>query len=102
GEQDVVGRERGRELRQLRGGRAEVAHPLEVQVGVQNREHESQIARNRRLPCEEHLDRLFRSQVDLVHVVVEGDDLVRELDITSDERVDRSAQRTQDEAGLFV
>ena len=63
---------------------------------MQDREHEPEIARDRRLPREQRLDALLDAQVALVDVVVEGDHLVGELVVALLERVDapRSARST--------
>ena len=46
---------------------------------VQHREHEPEIARDRRLPREQRLDPLLDRDVALVDVVVERDHLVGQL-----------------------
>ena len=55
-EQDRVRREPFRQPGQLGDRRALVADPLEVEVRVEDREHEPEVARDRRLPREQQLD----------------------------------------------
>jgi hypothetical protein len=69
-----------------------------MEVRVQDREHEPEVARDGRLTGEQPLDSLLRAQVDRVDIVVERDDLVRELDVTRDERLDRTSQRAEDDS----
>jgi hypothetical protein len=101
-EQCLVGREAVRQLRQLRDRDAEVAHPLEVEVVLQEREHEAEVARHRRLPRQQQLDALLDRDVLRVDVVVEGDHLVRQLEVARADGLDRAAQRAQDEVSLRV
>ena len=69
---------------------------------MQHREHEPQVGRDRRLPREQRLDPLLDLHVLAIDVVVEGDHLVRELDVALTERVQRPAQHAQDELALFL
>ena len=62
---------------------------------VQNREHEAQVARDRRLAGEQRLHPCSMREVAAVDLVVEGDHLVGELDVVAGERVQRPAQRAQ-------
>jgi hypothetical protein len=71
-----------------------------VQVVVQEREHEPEVARDRRLPGEEELDSLLHGGVGAVDVVVEGDHLVGELDVLRAHGLDGRAQRAQHELAL--
>ena len=50
---------------------------------MEDREHEPQVDRDRSLPREQRLDALLDREVGLVDLVVEGDDLVGELDVWS-------------------
>ena len=90
------------ELRELGDRHAIVGHALEMQVDVKDCQHEAKIARNRSLPCEQRLDALLDRDVARVDVVVESDHLVGKLVVPLVERVDRSAQRAQDERSLFL
>ena len=67
---------------------------------MQQREHEPEVGRHRRLPGEQQLDSLRDREVLPVDVVVEGDHLVGELEILRADRLDRAAQRPQHEVGL--
>src|SRR5436189_1457096 len=98
----LVGLDVGDELRQLRDRHAVVAHPLEVQVRSQHREHEPKVDGNGRLPGEQRLDPLLDRQVPLIDLVVEGDHLVGELGVGLLDRIDGRAQRTQDIVALFL
>jgi hypothetical protein len=94
------------ELRQLRDRDALVAHTLDVEPGVEQREHEAKVPRDRCLACEHELDLLLERVVALVDLVVEGDDLVAEFRVLRAESVDDAADRAEDdlprllEAGL--
>src|SRR5919201_66160 len=90
------------ELRQLRDRDAVVGHSLEVQVDVQDREDEPQIGRDRGLPREQRLDLLLDLEVEAVHVVVERDHLVGQLEVALREGVERTAERPQDERTLLL
>src|SRR5579884_4013152 len=90
------------QLRQLGHGDGVVRHPLEVEVDAQHREHEAQVARDRRLPREQRLHALLDPEVAAVDLVVEADHLVGELVVAPRERVQRRAQRAQDERSLLV
>ena len=67
-----------------------------------HREHEAQVAGDRRLAREQRLDALLDREVALVDLVVEGDHLVGELRVLLHERVERAAQRAQDEVALLL
>ncbi len=69
---------------------------------MEDREHEAEVARDRRLPREQKLHRLLRPQVHVVDVVVERDHLVGELGIPGNERLDCGPHRAEDELGLDV
>jgi hypothetical protein len=73
-----------------------------VEVDVEDREHEAQVARDRRLAGEQGLDPLLDADVSVVDVVVERDHFIRELVVALLERVERSAQRAQDERALLL
>jgi hypothetical protein len=90
------------QLRQLRDRHAVVGHPLEVQIHVQNREDQTQVARDRRLPREQRLDALLDRDVPLVDVVVERDHLVGQFVVPLLERVERTTKRPEDEVALLV
>ena len=94
--------EAAHQLRQLRDGDAVVGHPLEVEVDAQHREHEPQVARDRRLPREQRLHALLDREVAAVDLVVEADHLVGELVVAARERVQRRAQRAEDEVALLL
>ena len=68
---------------------------------MQHREDEAQVDRDRRLPGEQGLDRLLDLEVAPVDLVVEGDHLVRQLGVCLAERVERAAQRAEDELALL-
>src|SRR6266581_5780984 len=90
------------ELRKLRDRHAVVGHPLEVEVDVEDREHEAEIAGDGCLPGKEQLNPFLDANVPLVDVVVERDHLVRKLFVSLLESVDRATQRAQDERSLFL
>ena len=60
---------------------------------MQQREHEPEIAGDRRLPREHELDLLLERVVALVDLVVERDDLVAQLDVLRAQRVDDPTDR---------
>ena len=101
-EQRVVRLESLRQLGQLRDRDAEVAHPLQVEVVLQHREHEPKVARDRGLARQQELDSLLDLEVLRVDVVVEGDHLVGELEVLRDDRLNRAAQRTKDELAFHA
>ena len=90
------------QLRQLRDGHAVVGHPLEVEVHAQDREHEPQVGRDRRLAREQRLHARLDREVAPVDLVVEADHLVGELVVAAGERVQRRAERAQDEVALLL
>ena len=90
------------QLRQLGDRDAVVGHPLEVQVDAQHREHEPQVGGDRRLAREQRLHALLDRDVAAVDLVVEADHLVGELLVAAGERVQRRAQRAQDEVAFFL
>ena len=64
---------------------------------MQHREQQAQVARDRRLEREQRLDRALDVEEKAVDLVVEGDDLVRELLVLRDQRVHGPAERPEDE-----
>ena len=60
------------QLDQLGDRHAVVGHPLEVEIRVQDREHEPQVDGDRRLPREQLLDSLLDLEIALVDLVVEA------------------------------
>ena len=90
------------QLRQLGDGDAVVGHPLEMEVDAQHREHEPQVDRDRRLPREQRLHAGLDREVAAVDLVVEADHLVGELLVAARERVERRAERAQDEVALLL
>ena len=90
------------QLRQLRDGDAVVGHALEVEVHAQHREHEPEVDRDRRLAGEERLDAFLDRDVAAVDLVVEADHLVGELLVAARQRVQRRAERAQDEVALLL
>jgi uncharacterized membrane protein YbhN (UPF0104 family) len=98
----LVGREPLRQLRQLGDRDAIVGHPLEVQVDVQHREHVPEVDGDRCLPGEQRVDALLDPEEAAVDLVVEGDHLIRELDILPLERGNRAAERAEDEVAFLA
>ena len=90
------------QLRQLRDRDAVVGHPLEVEVHPQHREHEAKVDRDRRLAGEQRLHAGLDREVAAVDLVVEADHLVGELVVAARERVQRRAERAQDEVALLL
>ena len=69
---------------------------------MEHGEDEAEVARDRRLAGERHLDLPLEREVALVDLVVERDHLVAELDVLGTEGVDGAADRPQhDLAGLL-
>ena len=68
-----------------------------MQVVLQHREHEPQVARDRRLARQQKLDSLLDLEVLRVDVVVEGDHLVGKLEVLRDDHFNRAAERAEDE-----
>ena len=91
-----------RELRELRDRDALVAHALDVQPGVEQREHETKVGRDRRLAREHELDLLLERVVAIVDLVVESDDLVAELDILRAQGVDDATDGAEDDLAGFL
>jgi hypothetical protein len=73
-----------------------------VEVDVQHREYEPEVARNGRLPGQEALHALFDGEVPLVDLVVERDHFVGKLDIAALKGVEAASQRAQDEVRLAL
>ena len=69
---------------------------------MEDREHESQVARDGGLAREGHLDLLLEREVARVDLVVERDHLVAELDVLRAERVDDAADRPQDDLARLL
>src|SRR6266508_244197 len=90
------------ELRELCDRHAVVGHALEVEVHVEDREDEAQIACDRRLTRKQQLYALFYPHVALVDVVVECDHLVGELLVALLEGLDRTAQGAQHQLTLLL
>ena len=61
---------------------------------------ETQIARDRGLPCKQQLDLVLDVEAALVDVVVEGDHLARQLDVLRDNGLGGAADRALDELRL--
>ena len=80
-DQARVAREVRGQLDELRDRHAVVGAALEVEVDVQDREHEPEVARDRRLAREQVLDALSIAEVARVHFVVEADHLLGELGV---------------------
>ena len=99
-EQRVVGRKSLRQLGQLGDRDAEIAHPLEVQIVLEDREDEAKVARDRGLACQQELDPLLDLEVLRIDVVVEGDHLVGELEVLAAHGLDGATQRAKDELAL--
>ncbi len=97
-----LGIEVGDELHQLGDRDAVVAHPLEVEVRVQEREHEPQVAGDRGLLREQRLNASLDVEVERVDLVVEGDHLVGELVVLLPQRVQCAAQRAEHELALLL
>ena len=73
-----------------------------MEVVLQHREHEPEVARHRGLAREQELDPLLDLEVLRVDVVVERDHLVGELDVLRADGLDGPAQRAQHELALDV
>ena len=73
-----------------------------MQVDAQHGEHEPEVDRDRRLPGEQRLDARLDREVAAVDLVVEADHLVGELVVAARERVERRAQRAEDEIALLL
>ena len=69
---------------------------------MEDGEHEAQVDGDRSLAREQRLDAFLDREVGLVDLVVEGDDLVGELDVGLLERVEAAAQRAQDEGAFLL
>ena len=73
-----------------------------MQVHPQHREHEAQVDRDRGLAGKQRLDAGLDRQVAVVDLVVEADHLVGQLVVAAGERVQRRAERAQDEVSLLL
>ncbi len=69
---------------------------------MEHREHEPQVGGDGRLPREQVLHPLLDREVAVVDLVVERDNLVRELVVLLHERVERTAEGSEDERALLV
>ena len=69
---------------------------------MQDREHEPEVHRCRRLSREQRLDARLDVEVAAVDLVVESDHLVGELLVLLLERVQRATQRPADELALLL
>jgi hypothetical protein len=69
---------------------------------VEHREDQAQIAGDRRLQRQQRLDRALDPQEQPVDLVVEGDDLARELDIPLLEGPHRAVDGGNDALALFL
>ena len=69
---------------------------------MEDREHEPQVAGDRRLQGEQRLDRALDVEEEVVDLVVEGDHLVGELDVALLERPDGPANRGEDPLALLL
>ena len=83
--------DRRHELRELRDRHAVVGHSFEVEVHVQDGEHQPKIGRDGRLPGKQRRNAVLDLEVEAVDVVVEGDHLVGKLLVALLERVERAA-----------
>ena len=89
-----------RELRQLGDRRALIAHPLEMEIRVEDREHEPKIACNGGLSRQQQLDLVLDVEAAPVDVVVERDHLAGQLDVLRDDSLGRTPDRALHELRL--
>jgi len=69
---------------------------------VEQREDETEVARDRSLAREHELDLLLERQVALVNLVVERDHLLAQLDVLRPQRIEDAADRPEDDlSGLL-
>jgi hypothetical protein len=73
-----------------------------VEVVVQDGEDETKVSGRWRLGRQQLLRSLLDMEVAIVDLVVERDDLVGELDVAGGERVERAAERAEDEVALLL
>ena len=78
---DALRAEVARELRELRDRDALISDALDVEGGVEHREHEAKVARDGRLASQHELHLLLDREISIVDLVVERDDLVAQLDV---------------------
>jgi hypothetical protein len=90
-------REVARELRQLGDRHALIADALDVNRRVEERENEAQIGGHRGLTCQDQLNLGLDRHVPVVDLVIEGDDLVAQLDVLRAESIDCTANGAQDD-----
>ena len=69
---------------------------------MEQREDESQVGGDRRLASEHQLDLLLHREVPVVDLVVEGDDLVAQLDVLRPQCIHDSADRSQNDLAGFL
>jgi hypothetical protein len=74
-----------------------VTHALDVLDHVQQRGHEPQVARDRRLQREQREDPLMDLEVAPVDTVVVGDDHFRELDVLVLQRLEHAVELLDDQ-----
>ena len=85
----------GRELRQLRDRHALIADSLEVDRVVEDGQHQPEVGRDRPLLSEELGDPALDLVIADVDLVVEGDDLVAQLDVLRLEGVECASQSAE-------
>ena len=73
-----------------------------MEIALEHCEHEPEVARDGRLAGEQELDPLLDLEVLRIDVVVEGDHLVRELEVLRADRLDGAAERAEHELALGV
>ena len=76
----------------MRFPRALVAHPLDAADDVQQRGDDAQVARDRRLPCEQRQHALVYLQIAPVDPLVVGDDHPGQLDVVVADRLERPVE----------
>ena len=69
---------------------------------MQHRKDEPEVGRDGSLARQKLLDALLDREVLAVDLVIEGDDLLGQLDVLAPERAHGSAQRANDESGLAL
>ena len=73
-----------------------------MEVHPQDREHEAEVGRDRRLAGEQRLHSRLDCEIAAVDLVVEADHLVGELVVAAGERVQRRAEGPEDEVALLL
>jgi hypothetical protein len=97
-----VGIDVGDELRELRHRDAAVGRPLEQEVDVQDREDEPKIPGHGGLERQQRLDLALDLEKQAIDLVVEGDDLVGQLDVALLQGPNGSANCREDALALFL